>query len=189
MSVTDAAGNVRPLVMENEIYYQAEDAYQVPDFPPRHWPAGLAVGIILAALVFVFDIRYKNSSRRGKYLLGSLYLLLGLVFGIPGSVLFLMSLFTNHIVTFYNENLFLANPLTFLLVIAGYGIMRQNKFIVRYIPLLSTLLAFGVALLFILKILPSFDQQNWLSICLISPVVFTIAWTWRGLMFKKNQVK
>ena len=90
---------------------------------------------------------------------------------------------------FYNENLFLANPLTFLLVIAGYGIMRQNKFIVRYIPLLSTLLAFGVALLFILKILPSFDQQNWLSICLISPVVFTIAWTWRGLMFKKNQVK
>ena len=188
MMITGNDGKTRPLVLENQLYYQATDAYQVPEEPPRHWPVFLITGILLAAVSMLMYHFYQKDSRPAKNMLGSVYILTGLLFGIPGLVLFLMSLFTNHIVTFYNENLFLANPLTLLLVFSGIGLIRGKQAIHKYMPYLSLSLAVPPALLLCFKFFAPFDQDNWISIAVICPFLFSLAWNWCKNIFVKNQI-
>lgn len=187
MTVAGPDGKTRPLVEETLVYYEAPDAWQVPETPPRHWQYFLIAGILLAGISMLLHRFYENGSRLAKNGLGSVYILTGMIFGIPGLVLFLMSLFTNHVVTFYNENLFLANPLTALLIVAGIGLLINKQTFPKYMPWLSIMLALPAALLLGLKIFAPFDQDNWLSIALICPFLFSLAWNWRKNLYAKNR--
>jgi len=175
-SYSDEQGVKHNFVRETNVFYSAENTYDVPEEPPVHWPAGLLFGII-AGIAGIGIARRKKSTWR---LYGVYYLLLGVWFGIPGTILFLMALFTDHIVTYYNENLFLANPITFLLIPLGIGMIFNCQWALRFTPNVIYLLT-GIALVLLpLKLLPVFDQANILSIMLILPVLLlnTLAW-WR----------
>ena len=100
---------------------------------------------------------------------------LGLVLGIPGPALFIMWLVTDHTVTYHNENLFLANPLTLLAVPLGLQLMwGSTKARARLRRLWWVLAALGVLGL-VLKVLPPFDQDNWRLIALILPISLGMA--------------
>jgi len=96
--------------------------------------------------------------------------------------LFLMGLFTDHIVTYWNENLFLSNPLTVLLIIPGVKILFGKIIASKRVLWLSIILSGLSLLLIILKILPAFDQDNLLSICIILPVLISITYIWSKIL-------
>ena len=175
MTYTVSLGARRQLVSETTTYYRSDNAYQVPETAPSHWFAGFITGLVLAGLLFLFLNRYNKKTTSGKYLFGVYHIFLGFIFGIPGFVLFIMSLFTDHIVTYYNENLFLANPLSLLLIIAGYGIFRQKKSILKHMSVFTIILLLMAVILLVLKIFPAFDQDNLLAIVSITPVLIALA--------------
>jgi len=189
MMYTDSSGISYQLVSNTSTYYQAKNAYQVPVNAPKHWLAALLAGLLLSGLFLLFSFSYNKGSRIGKYVFGVYHIFLGLILGIPGFALFVMSLFTDHIVTYYNENLLLANPLTLLLLIAGYGILRQKISILKYMPIFTTVLLFLAIILLILKLFPVFDQDNILAIVSILPTLIALTISWNKLIPRCNRVQ
>jgi hypothetical protein len=178
LSYVDKDGLTRDLVANSTTFYEADGVYIVPDDPPVHWPAGLVTGILLSGLLIISAYLYKKQHRFGKVLLPLVIIGIGVIFGIPGLALFLMSSFTDHIVTYWNENLFLGNPLTALMTVLGFSLLRGKIDVSAGARLLSVVLT-GLALLLLpLKLIPSFDQDNLLSICLILPVLISITYVW-----------
>ena len=86
-----------------------------------------------------------------------------IVFGVLGSVLLFMMLFTNHDVTWYNENILFANPL--LLVPTVLSLFRKEK-AVRFVRICFRILLGLIVILAVLKLLMPgfFFQQNWPAI-------------------------
>ena len=81
-----------------------------------------------------------------------------------------MWMITNHTVTFRNENLFLANPLTLLALPLGIQLMWGSVKARARLRKLWVVLAGSGVLGVLLKVLPMFDQDNWRLIALILPV-------------------
>jgi len=97
-----------------------------------------------------------------------------------------MSTFTDHTVTYANENLFLANPLTFLAVPFGLiAAVRGGKRGRRLLQLLCFALAGLAAAYLLLKLLPALDQRNGLALATVLPVLFGFAAA-AGLSWKKS---
>jgi hypothetical protein len=169
--VVGADGQKHPLAPRTEVVYAAQGRPTVPEQPPRYAPVmllmGLGFGASAAGLAWW---ERKRAGRLPRVLLGLQNVLVGLVFGIPGLALFIMGLFTDHTVTYRNENLFLANPLTVLALPLGVGLMLgSGKARARLGRVWAALAALGTLGL-VLKVLPVFDQDNWRLIALILPV-------------------
>ena len=122
---TDSTGGIVPLVAGTDTKITYKDRPGIPDVREDIWYIPLVAGSLLGALLFILGRasgtgrRFADdlfSTRRGMLFLYRFYTLLnGLLLtplGILGTVLLFMSLFTNHDVTFRNENLLLANPFT-----------------------------------------------------------------------------
>jgi hypothetical protein len=174
-SYVDAAGNRVPLVARTIPYHQSLHRSPVPDQPPHDWPWLLGLGVLLGGLALLFGRLASAGRKAGRVLLGLESALFGLLVGLPGTVLLLMWLITNHEVTFHNENLFLANPLTLLAVPFGLGLALGGKKSKRRLFKLSVLLAGLGALLLLLKALPWFDQNNWNILGLLLPALLGLA--------------
>lgn len=173
MTYQDSTGRRIPLISDSYVFNKSKNGKTIPNMAPIHyWPTGFFTGLFFAGLVLFFAFLYRNGHPAYfKYAT----LAAGLIFGIPGLVLFLMSLFTNHTVTFYNENLFLANPLTFAVVFFAVGYIRDSKICETWLKFIWYIHALLLCLLLILKISPSFNQDNLLAIVTIGPITFTFA--------------
>jgi len=172
-SYQDSSGRQVPLVSDSFIFNKRINGKPIPEKAPVHyWPLGFFLGLFIAGIILFFAFL----SRHGhpvyfKYstLFASLFL------GIPGLVLFLLSAFTDHTVTYYNENLFLINPLTFAVFIFAIGYYRDNKKCATWVSFLWYMHAILLCLLLILKLFPSFDQDNLLALVTLGPITFTFA--------------
>lgn len=175
---TDANGNAKCLVEKEYPYYRAKDRTPVPGEAAKHWPAGLVIGLISGIFALIFAHYYRKNNSVMIKIFGYYHILFGIVYGIPGFILFLMSSFTDHTVTYYNENLFLANSLTILLIPLGIGLIRNKHYAVTWLPRYWYLhTGFGIILIF-LKLFSVFNQQNWLSVSLILPLTFIMSYAW-----------
>jgi hypothetical protein len=123
----DAAGQKVKLVSNVEVYNRSVGRPPVLSAPP---PAGLAellCSIILSVLVFIFTFwRYKRPPA-GNRALGILQSVLGLFLGGVGTVLFFMTIFTNHDYTWNNLNAFYVNPLLLAAVPLGLVLAFSKK--------------------------------------------------------------
>lgn len=137
------------LIIDNENSYKP-----IPDNPQSNIIFSILAGIVLslpAALLLIF--RHP----RGK----AIYIaIIDLFFGIIGSVLFFMMFFTNHDVTFQNENLIFINPLLIILGLLTFipktGPQKASAFCH------GLLLAFILILALLKLLLPGiFSQSNW----------------------------
>ena len=104
--------------------------------------------------------------RRGFGLQQALF---GLILGLPGLLGFLMWTFTEHLVTYRNENLLLSNPLTMLLFPLGIAIMFDSARALRWSRVTCYVLAGSSLLLVVLKLLPSFNQDTLMPMALFLP--------------------
>jgi hypothetical protein len=180
----DSSGAKRKLVSDDLLFFEASQQPPIPDFAPRHWPVTLALGGILAMLGLYLAFLYRQHTTGSKYLFGMYQTLLGLIFGIPGLALFFMANFTNHTVTYHNENLYLASPLTLLLIYSGIRTLRHESRKQSLTLYLCSVLAFLGTLSLLLKIFPAFDQDNWDIISLLLPIWLTLAGSWFWIIKK-----
>jgi len=98
-------------------------------------------------------------------------LIIGLIFGFIGTLLFLIASFTDHIVTYFNENLFFANPFTLLIFVLSILVIKNKE---KYLKLFyhNWLVITIIALVgIVVKIFPAFDQDNLQAMTLIFPLI------------------
>jgi hypothetical protein len=107
--VTAEDGSTRPLVLAEDVVVPS-DRPPTPAEPP-HWLwiyllIGLAAGGVLAS-GHLHRVRESSVLRRSVFALGVAWSLFGGVIGL----LLVALLFTDHVFSYWNENLFLVNPL------------------------------------------------------------------------------
>ncbi|MFW5966253.1 MAG: DUF4105 domain-containing protein [Persicimonas sp.] len=175
---TDQEGNTRSLVAKEEVYYESSRE-PVPEEPPAGWPVALLVGLAVGGGAWFVGRRYFEARERSWRIGFGLYnALVGLVIGVPGLMLFLMWLITEHKVTHANENLLLGNPLTLLVAPLGVALALGSERADRWLSHLWGVLAvLGLALV-PLKLLPWFDQNNALPLSFILPILLGFGWVW-----------
>jgi hypothetical protein len=168
----DSSGQIMPLVIERKIIYRAEEESAIPDFPPNYIFYTLLVSLGISMLVLVSA--YLN--RKGKRLyFAFLNILIGAFAGILGLFLTLVSLFTDHVIAYYNENLFLTNPVSAIIPFVAVAYLINKKWSERWLRNLWYIhLGLGI-LLIILKIIPAFDQDNSLAMATLMPLYMAFA--------------
>jgi hypothetical protein len=171
----DAEGKTVPLVAQTIPFHVSQGREPLPQNPPHDWPWLLGLGLVLGAAALGFGQLAAAGKRAGRVLLGLESALLGLVVGLPGTILLVMWIVTNHDVTFHNENLFLANPLTLLAIPWGLSTAFGGKKGPLRLKKLWRLLAGLGVLLLVLKALPWFDQGNWNVLGLLLPTLCGMA--------------
>lgn len=167
----DGQGRARALVSTEELYYEAPGAVPIPDQARPLWPRGLAVGIILGAAAAAFGYWASRGGRAGRVLFGVYNALVGLALGTAGTVLLFMSKFTDHWVTYSNENLFLVNPLALLPVPLGIALAAGSRRGERRLAVLWFFLSAVAVAYLMLKALPAFGQNNWAAVATLLPVL------------------
>jgi hypothetical protein len=168
-SYKNAQGQEVPLVAKHEVWASTTRS-PAPATVPVYGPWALALGVFLGGIAFALgQLGGGLASRRQRIGLGLYNALLGLVFGLPAIALTLMWTFTEHTVTWRNENLFLANPLTFLALPLGIALAAGSPRAERWLRWVWCALALTGALSLVVKLLPMFDQDNWRLIGLLWP--------------------
>ena len=142
--------------------------------PRPNYVFSVALGLALAILAFVLLWFSQKPAVLRTYRIYSFAV--DLVLGIFGSVLFFMMFFTNHNVTWYNENLLFVNPLLFVMAIKSLGIKSlgtkdASSDKAKRLSWWYKVLLCIMAVLAILKvILPGvFLQENWTVIIAMAP--------------------
>jgi hypothetical protein len=171
LQIPTATGNA-PLVLEEEIAVPSSRAPE--DSTIRR---GIGGYLAIAAVLVVLAILSYMSSAKGK---GTGFVIFAtawsLVTGIGGTVLAFLWLFTDHLYSYRNENLFFLNPLSlvlfaFLLVLLA----RQRERDLDRANVTATRIAFLALIGFAIQILPWFDQVNGDVIAMTLPVHTAIA--------------
>ncbi len=174
------AGERIPLVQNERILLTAERAPELTS-PPRRVAYLLTLGVLVGGLFGVLSYRVLSKRQQDKSswwlrtLFGSLVFLYAIAIGIVGSLMLFFCVGTNHAVTYWNENLLLANPIAVVLAISAIGVAARKRW--AHKPFLVTSLCLGamavVAVLF--KAMPFwFKQQNGNMLALFVPI-------WLGL--------
>lgn len=168
MNYVDADGKTVPLLKNA---YTVFDAMRppVPEWPEPGWQPLLAAGLVAGALALLLSHLMRRGQRWARVLLGLHHMVVGAVIGLLGLVAFL-GLFTEWDVTKYNENLFLANPLTFCAFLLSLGFMLGSRRAQRWMGGIWLLLGASTLALLVLKALPAFDQDTHLPMCLLAPL-------------------
>ncbi|GEL68591.1 DUF4105 domain-containing protein [Myxococcus virescens] len=136
---------------------------------------GAALAVILAFL------RGRGTHRMFQILFGLYHAVFGLTLGAAGVALGGLMLFSRLDVMQGNENLLLANPLAFALLPLGILMMFGSERAERWARRCVWLLAAGSLLAVVLKLLPSFDQDNRkpMALWLVANVGLGLAHAWR----------
>lgn len=184
--VTDAAGKQVPLVKsETEL---AAGRFAMPSTTvPTYWPfyglAGLAIGGLMVGLS-AFASRH-GIGRLAMLSSISTWAMLG---GIGGGIMLFGWLYTDHVVSYRNENLLQTSPLLLILPLLTFMATVGTKWARRSAAWLAMFVAALSVIGLLLKALPWFRQVNWDIIALAVPVNLGMAWAlWRFAKTKKDQ--
>ena len=182
MHYRDAQGQSQPLVSATYNVFEA-DRPATPAWPNRGYAMGLVVGSAIGLLALLTALWARASqSTVPLRLLGLQNVLFGFVLGLPGLLGALMWAFTEHTVTYRNENLLLSNPLTCALVPLGIGMLFNMPRAFRWARLVSYALAASSVLLLLLKLLPMFNQDTSLPMSVLLPANLGFALAQRNLV-------
>jgi len=171
-SYIDADGQVKPIVLKEETIYQATGRKPIPDSPPNYFYLTLFISLVVSTII----VLSAKLAQKGKPMVfGLLNVIIGLFAGLLGMFLTLVSLFTDHTIAYYNENLFLTNPVTLLIPVIGIAYLLRKKWSEKWLRNVWYLqLGLGVLLL-ILKLFPPFDQDNSLALATFMPIYLAFA--------------
>ena len=172
VKVNDANGQPVPLVKSERVLFQSTRPAP-PEVAANPLPRYLLIGLAIAALLLIFgSLRARWAGIVFRLLAVTWTLLVGLL----GTVILFLWLFTDHYVTYSNENVLQANPLALVLcvglIILWFGSRRSWKLVQR-----TSVVVAGLAMLgFILQVSPGLDQTNGEIIALLLPAHAALAW-------------
>ncbi len=166
-------GETRPLVQSEEVLYRARRPPE-PAAPPAWLGRYLALGLLLGALFAAAGTPRVRASRRLRR--GVLALAAGwsLAAGGTGTILVLL-LATDHVFSWWNENLFLFNPLLLGLAVLLPLSTRSEAWRGRARALAAAVATLGLAGL-LWQLAPASVQPNAMFFVLALPAHLGIAW-------------
>ncbi len=178
ITVKGASGNDEPLVLNERVLVPTRRV-PPPDSPPQVLTWYVLAGVVIAGMLALFgSLRAKWSRVLFFTLAGGWTLLIGLL----GTIIAGLWAFTDHSVTYGNENLLQANPIALLLFVALIGVALGRAW-GRKFALRTSLVMAGLAFVgFVIQVLPGVDQVNGNIIALLLPAHVAIAWVlqkWR----------
>ncbi len=158
ISVTGPDGSQEPLIASERTVFESTRPPS-DEVPPSWTLAYLAVGVVLSGLL-LWLAGAGAASKRSRVAFVSVSTAWMLVVGALGAVLFGLVVATDHASAYWNENLFLFNPLALALAltvpVAAFGVRWAN----RPVALLAVAVAGLSVLGFIAQVLPGLDQVN-----------------------------
>ncbi len=182
LTVPGSDGKSVPFVSDTELWFKSSGREAVPALAPSAIPFSLSIGGGFALMIMLGYLVLKKRRNGRRIFFGVVSALTGFIVGLAGTVLTFILLFTDHTVTYGNENLALANPLTFLAfplgILAAVGIRRNDK-VTAWLWMMLT----GISVMYVvLKPFPFLIQDNWQIVALILPVQAALAFVgWRQL--------
>ncbi len=176
-SYTDPQGDRIPLAASYEVVTQFASRPPVPEAWYPLWPKGLLLGIFLAAVSLASQSLRFRGVKGSSW--GILNAFLGIFFGIFGTVLPFMMLFTDHDVTRGNLNLFMVNPLWLIIGVLGILHARGKADYTRQMVLLWRVLGVLSLVMLALRLFMEYPQQNMLTISIVLPLVLIQGQWWR----------
>ncbi len=185
LTITDSTGKPVPFVEDKTVWSEAFGREPIPETGPSAMPLSLALGVGTGVFIVLITLLLRNSDKGQEVVFGIFSSLAGLAIGLPGLVLAFMALFTDHTVTFWNENIILASP--FIFAAAPLGILfaagvRRPGTITAWVWLVQ----FAVALTYLLlKFIPGFVQSNWSIVAIVLPLYAALSYA--GLPFLRSQ--
>lgn len=174
---TSADGKEVPLVLRSAPVNIASGRDPVPDRPSRIWPLTLAFGLLLAAAGVAVTRRHYRLRSRGSRVARGLYdAFVGALYGVPGLTLFIMWVFTEHTVTWHNEAILLASPITAALFPLGLLLALGWHRALRWVR--WCWLALGATSIagLVIGTFPGFNQDTHLPMTLMLPANLAVAW-------------
>jgi hypothetical protein len=189
----DEAGRERKLVSNFEILNKAVNRPAVLETPRIQWPRELALGLAIAALLVAIMLVRRRREKCGRILWGLSNALLGLFFGLAGSLLFFMSFFTNHDYTWHNANVIFVSPLLLAAVPLGLAAAFSKKpvkvmFSETLLRGVWTYMLLGGIVTMLIKLSPAYFQQNQVTLALVLPfaAVLSVIPSILARLFKPN---
>lgn len=172
----DDDGEVRPLALREHEVYRAKDREPPPTDPPVHWPWWLLTGVGVALVgLLTAAVARRRPGTMARIGYGLYHLIVGLLMGIPGLALGVMSVVTDHSVTYWNLNLFYASPLTMVVPVLAFLVMRGStrarRRLVLWWSLLAGVAAVGVVVNLIGFFVPVLYQDTSMPVALLLPLI------------------
>ena len=187
---TDSGGNTRNIISSVEVLNRAVGRPQALGIPRLQWPVELAWSLVLSCLLLISYFLWGKRLRYRPFL-GIVHAFLGLFFGISGSALFFMTFFTNHDYCYNNSNILFVNPL--LLAAVPLGLLfaftenRRKQFVAgRLLRFLWTFILLGNFLTMVIKLSPSFYQQNQVTQFMILPLTLALIFIMVHMSFSEQ---
>jgi len=168
--IDDGHGGSQPLVQSEQLV--SPNRLDVPPVNPPDLRLPLALSGLLLAVFILLARRWWPT---GYALLSSLYLVAA---GIVGLLLLVLWTLTTHHSAWANANLFLFNPLAFVLL---PSIWRARRGVVpsRFIDALLLLQLLAILIALSLHLLPGIVQQNQTWLLFALPCWLVLAWSLR----------
>lgn len=167
LEITEEDGTVRKLALPTETVFKSNRA-DVPHMPSPLWWTWI-VGLTLGGLGLLFAQRWQTTKvTKWRLLLGGHHFVVGLLFGLPGLVAYLFH-FTEHTITWWNENMLLWSPLTCAALPLSLAIMHAKPWALRWMRNCWYVMAATSLLAVVLKVLPMFDQSNGFALAMMVP--------------------
>ncbi len=158
VTVSNADGSVQPLVVSERTLFESTAP------PARQTPPAWLFGYLIGGLVLAGGLLWlggnaagSKGSRVGFAVLATSWTFL---VGVIGTVLFGLVTATDHAAAYWNENLFLFNPLSLALAVAVPLLVAGVGWIQRPAVVLAAAVAGLSALGFVAQALPWLDQVN-----------------------------
>jgi hypothetical protein len=177
--VRDATGASVPLV-KSEMTLFASTRPPEAEAPSTHIPAYFIAGMLV--LFVALMLRHladegSNGARIGLLLFAGAW---NLVVGFFGTLLAALWLFTNHLYSYYNENLLQANELSLIVAVMIFASLRKKTrpsggVVSAATELIAWIVAALAILGFVIQILPAFYQVNGEIIAMILPAHVGVA--------------
>lgn len=165
------AGRLVPLVSHTEVFNKSQGRRIIPETAPPLLPKALFLGLGIGLFCLVGGILSLRFPRTGSISLGITIAIIGFASGLFGSLLFFLSLFTDHVVTYGNENIIFTNPLSFALLVSGILMARRSKRHIEITGIVTAVFASAVGVLALLKlVISTLDQQNWPDLALFGSI-------------------
>lgn len=167
----------QPLVGKETVWHRAERPEELAS-APRWWPhfltAGTLGGLLLVALAEA-GRRRRLFARLGRLI----WSVEAAILGFLGVNFVLLWALTDHDVAYANENLLLCAP--WCLVVPLFAALSRRPWALRVLRVLTYASALAAVAALALKVLPTFNQDNWRMIAFFLPLYAGASWSaWRN---------
>jgi hypothetical protein len=167
--VPDDSGRMVPLVTSERVLVEAERK------PERQFPPASLLPLGLIGLLLAIGLAWLGRERKGAVMAS---VAVGAVLGTLGAALAFLRLMTEHVAAYDNVNIFVYNPVWWVLLLAMV-VARRSRPAHRVVYFLATGLAILSSFGVVAPFLPGLQQESFSVIALAAPLAITAAWVIR----------